>query len=123
MARTRTITLTDAPPVTIVEAEWPIVAVGSADGTPDERSARTRSIRVRQHADGRAIVFGVFRCDTRWIDGACHVTRHGVVLASGADIVAAIRVVGAMLAEGDADIRHWRAAIQACIADLPAVAI
>jgi hypothetical protein len=60
-AKTRTITLSDRPPVKIVEEEWPIIASAKYWDTQHESQAnRTWSLRVRQHQqDGRTIVYGI----------------------------------------------------------------
>ena len=117
-AKTRTITLTDRRPVTIDEAEWPIVAVGderpgsSHNGTPVPNYETDRyTIRVRQHADGRAIVYVVVDAATAWTGTADY--RGGVLLTAGSDIAAAILSVGEAAGCPASVIRE-------CIADLPA---
>ena len=55
--KTRTITLTDARPVKIVEDEWPIIA--SAETWREHEASEKWSVRVREHDDGRRIVYGV----------------------------------------------------------------
>jgi len=66
----RTITLTNHPPVRIVDAEWPEVATAfatsytGADPAYERTAARqgevdTYTLIVRQHADGRVLVYGV----------------------------------------------------------------
>jgi hypothetical protein len=140
--KTRTITLTGRPPVRICEAEWPICASaeghsGRSDGREDE--CDEYSIRVRQHADGRTLVYGVLSAAIKeWgqpAGGESH--RGGVLLAApSADapgrwdwegtigdapvtiviwpaISEAIRQIGEECGIPDATIR-------ACIADLPA---
>jgi len=111
--KTRTITLTDRAPVRIVEEEWPIIASAKDwDGEFDFQAPRTWAMRVRQHADGRAIVYATyatqFRGEVEW--------RGGELLDAGADIAAAIRRVG----EDGAMPEH---VIRECIADLPAVEV
>jgi hypothetical protein len=135
--KTRTITLTDRPPVQIREDLWPIIAMGDAnDDDADGRGNRptrewTRTIRVRQHQDGRAIVYGIYHYDTAFQGEAGASARRGVLLTAATpdQIIAAIRVVGDDLATAEADAaiddarkdrRQWRRAVQACIADLPA---
>lgn len=60
----RTITLTDRRPVTIDEDEWPfVVQLERAYPAEDKpackpRSARLCKLKLRQHADGRVIVYG-----------------------------------------------------------------
>ena len=61
--KTLTITLTDRPPVKIIDADWPVIAHGSYDrhdGQVESEANRiwSLSIRVRRHADGRLIVYG-----------------------------------------------------------------
>lgn len=54
-----TITMSDRPPVTIVKDDWPRIA--SADwfsGTHEVQANELAFIRVRQHADGRVLVYG-----------------------------------------------------------------
>lgn len=117
--KTRTITLTDRAPVRIVEAEWPVIAAGKDhDWDGEHLSQATRqtesAIRVRQHADGRAIVYAVVRHTTQWQGERSTEARAGEVLAAGDDVPAAIRRVGVAAAVAD----H---VIAACIADLPPV--
>lgn len=147
--KTRTITLTDRPPVKIHEDQWPVIAMGSAydddSSQPGNSPNRewTRQIRVRRHEDGRVIVYGVYEYETalQGEDGAA--AKRGMILpataphdpadpsrsASDEAIISAIRAVGADLAEAESDAainashkdsRQWRVAVQACIADLPA---
>lgn len=115
---TRTITLTDRNPVKIKEDEWPQIASGDdrpgsfVNGTPRPDYETDRfTIRVRQHADGRVLVYGVVDAATAWT----HIEdwRGGELLCGGDDIAAAIRRVGA-------DGGMPPGVIRECIADLPA---
>lgn len=89
-AKTRTITLTDRAPVRIVEAEWPEIASAREDSW---------SLRVRQHDDGRILVYGV--------NGD---VRGGELLPHDAGLVNAITRVAATCGVPAAK----------CIGDLPA---
>lgn len=118
---TRTITLTDRPPVKIREEEWPELAQAAGDSYHGLDYARRRQasaqgeldewwLRVRQHADGRAIVYG--RYTTGWHPQA-EDWAGGELLAAGDDLAAAIRRVGEAGSVPDQCIRE-------CIASLPA---
>lgn len=117
----RTITLTGRPPVKIYEDEWPLVAEAKGDSWRDrdysryEQASRqgeldTYSLRVRQHADGRAIVYGMLT-GSNWTGTADR--RGGKLLAAGADIASAIEEVGS-------DCGLPESVVRECIADLPA---
>ena len=114
--KTRTITLTDRPPVRIREADWPVIAsaVGDSRTRPEEPDYETDdyAVRVRQHADGRTIVYSVVDGATTWTGTESR--REGELLDAGADVAAAIRRVGEEAEIPDHLIRD-------CIADLPAV--
>lgn len=107
-----TITLTGRAPVTVNKEDWPVIATAKwHDGREIEcQSNRRRRVTVRQHEDGRAIVYGVF--DSNW-QGENDV-RRGELLGKDADIPAAIHRVTEAIG-GDADLA------EECIADLPAV--
>jgi len=119
----RTITLTGRPPVTIREDDWPVIAVARDDSWQrggdsaryDQAKAQgeldTWSIRVRQHADGRAIVYAILDGATAWT--RTEDRRGGEILGAGSDLAAAISRVGRDVGIPDATIRD-------CIADLPA---
>jgi hypothetical protein len=116
---TRTITLTDRAPVAIVEADWPELAAGRYSF--DRESLTTVAIRVRQHADGRTLVYGT---DHRTgPDG--YTSRAGRLLdareSTPESLAATIILVGqdlcAMAGSECADIQR---AVRACLADLPA---
>lgn len=113
MTKYRTITLTDRAPVKIRENEWPIIAQGEwYDSHIHSQANREHHIKVRQHEDGRAIVYGVTHSSWQGARG----WAGGELLAADDDIVAAIKRVGS---DGDID----EIAIRECIADLPALEI
>ena len=125
----RTITLTGRRPVTITEADWPLIAVATGDSyhggdycQHEQASSRGEidkyAIRVRQHEDGRAIVYAMLgAADSAWGAPAHGVDyRGGALLAADADLAAAIQRVGAEAELPDHLIRE-------CIADLPAESI
>jgi hypothetical protein len=106
-----TITLTDRPPVRITKDTWPVIASAKDwRGQYESQATRTWRITVRQHEDGRSIVYGAYT--TQWQGETGR--RGGELLEAGADLAAAIRRVGEDLALTDI-------VIERCIADLPAV--
>lgn len=55
----KTITMTDRAPVTIDEAAWPCIAKASWHSGEHRSQANEEAwMRVREHADGRRIVYG-----------------------------------------------------------------
>jgi len=118
----RTITLTDRRPVKIIEDEWPVLARATGDSYQGDDYARRQQAQaigelddyylyVRQHAEGRTIVYGILDAANAW---TCSESRRGgQLLDAGADIAAAIREVGEDCGLPDSVIRE-------CIADLPA---
>ena len=114
-AKTRVITLTDAQPVRVREDLWPVIASARDwDGEHESQAFRRWYLTVRQHADGRTIVYG---SETEGMGGArqgYEEARAGLLLDAGADIAAAVRRVGERARCSDA-------MIDAVIADLPAV--
>lgn len=124
-AKIRTITLTDRPPVRIREDAWPEIAHGQYERYDNQyrfQANRTTDIdiRVRQHADSRAIVYGVYDYSTAFQGerGALH--RAGLLLDAGADLAAAIKQVGHELTELSGHAEEIRDCVNECIADLPA---
>jgi hypothetical protein len=127
ITKSRTITLTGRAPVKVVEADWPVIAHGNSEQFDNEfrfQAFETTDIdlRVRQHADGRAIVYGVYDHDTRHPGDECALWRCGVLLEPGADLAAAVQEVGDELLTLSDD-KDVVAVTRACIADLPPVAI
>jgi hypothetical protein len=107
---TLTITLTDRPPLRVVKPQWPVIASADAhDGREYESQANRRwTLRVRQNADGRAVVYGTY--STNW-QGE-HDRRAGELMGARGDIVTAIRRVAEAIGAPD------RLAAE-CIANLP----
>jgi hypothetical protein len=127
--KTRTITLTGRRPVQIQEEEWPVVARAEGDSYNGDDYARhqqaqaggevdTYRLIARQHADGRALVYGVLSAAIgAWgqpAGGEDH--RGGVLLPVGSDLAAALRAVGDECGLPDRIVRE-------CIASLPAETI
>ncbi len=124
----RTITLTGRPPVTIDEENWPVIAEAQDDwwdGKVECQSNRWSdwTIRVRQHADGRSIIYATYSYRTNWQNARGYAAKRGRLIAASDDICAAIRAVcdemASAEAEGD-DAGRWAALEADCIADLPA---
>jgi len=110
MPKPRTISLTDRAPVRIDEDLWPVVAQSRDwDNQHECQANRTWRCMVRQHADGRSIVYGVY---TTQFQGEAD-SHAGYLLGAGEDVPAAIRRVGEEIGAAESVIR-------ACIADLPA---
>lgn len=122
----RIITLTDRPPVRIIEADWPVIASATyrAHDGQIECQANRRwdgAIRVRQHADGRAIIYATASYDSQWQGERGYSLRGGEILQAGSDLAAAISRVHASLEDAGVDTgRGWDALAAECIADLPA---
>lgn len=124
-----TITLTGRKPVTIVKDQWPIIAEAGDknwDNQYEFQANRTWNydLKVRQHEDGRTIVYGIYRYGTHYQgeSGAC--IRGGEMVAAD-DVIPAIQRVGKWMADNlpsnhadEAEIFHRL--VNECIADLPA---
>lgn len=115
---TLTITLTDRAPVVINKAQWPVLASAhDFDNQYECQANRIWRITVRQHDDGRTLVYAVYQ--TNWSGESDR--RGGVYLVdspSTDQIVAAIKsVVENILGESQSILADR------CIADLPAEAI
>jgi hypothetical protein len=121
------IVLTGRPPVRISDDHWPVIAEGMYewhDGEIRQQANRHVDIyiRVRQHADGRAIVYGHYGYDTHFTHEQSESQRVGSLLAPGGDIPAAISEIAAQLIDRVSDNRmhrHIRDVANDCIADLP----
>lgn len=127
----RTITLTGRAPIRIAEDEWPMIARASCrpgsmrNGTPvPDYETDCYMLHVRQHADGRVIVYGVIDAATAWTrtedwrggellapPNRSNHPEDGLVVDS-ADVVSAIRRVGG--------VRFPDSVMRECIANLPA---
>lgn len=105
-----TITLTGRPPVRIRMLEWPIIARASDwDNENEYQANRTWKLLVRQHADGRTLVYAIH---TTQYQGESNY-RGGKLIEPGVDVPATIRRVGERMGQCDR-------LIDECIADLPA---
>lgn len=112
-----TITMSERRPLSIVKADWPSVTYGEHF---DFQSFDGVWVRVRQHSDGRAVVYG-YAGD--WRGGGRpgrEDRRAGFLVEAGGDIVRAIRRVAGILAETDNVGEMAHVAARRCIADLPA---
>ena len=83
---TRTITLSNRQPVKIDEDNWPVIADAKDyvhDGQVECQANRKSTwwIKVRQHKDGRAIVYAGYSYDTNWQGARSLEHKHGDYLA------------------------------------------
>jgi hypothetical protein len=124
--KTRTITLTGRRPVTIDEAEWPVIAKASGDNwtggadwalhnqASDQGQLDEFTLRVREHADGRGIVYGTY--SEGWHSDHDGLTHAGYIVQPGSvplTVEAAIQQTGT-------DLGVPAQLVADCIADLPA---
>lgn len=107
------IALSDRAPVRINPDLWPVLAtVKDWDNHLECQANQVWRISVRQHADGRTLVYGVHTRGPGGMPLTFRERHAGFLLEPSGDIVRAIRrVAGAIDADSLAD---------ACIADLPA---
>lgn len=127
--KTLKIVLTGRRPVIIDVDAWPVVARGlyvSQDNEPNEYNRKTEvDIKVRQHVDGRSIVYGTYDYDTRWQHEDCARYRAGVIVGSD-DAATCDGLVNAVLETAEnlisrgGDDTAVGAAANDCIRDLPA---
>lgn len=131
---TRKITLSDRPPVRINEDNWPIIASATDeehDGKVEVQANCTHdwSLCVRQHEDGRTIVYATYRYSSNWARARGYHARHGLLLPTRPDadsvcksiVLVAERMAGAEN-QGE-DSQRWEQLADDCIADMPAVEI
>lgn len=128
MGKTRTITLTGRRPVTIDEAEWPVIARASDDDyqgndpalhqqASDQGELDEYTLRVRQHADGRAIVYGTYT--EGWHTGHEGLTHAGEIVTNPPGDYSARRIEDAVERVGET-LGIPAQLVADCIADLPA---
>jgi hypothetical protein len=106
-----TIILTGQPSIRIDDAHWPRIAT-----TELEAGLYVLQLNVRQHADGRRIVYATLTGKPGY---AVANERHGagIVLEPRADILIAIRQVAQDIAQ-DFDDKVARELMRACVASL-----
>lgn len=103
-------TLTSKRPVAIQKDSWPVIAAANEERDHSGRALPRRFyLTVRQHQDGRTLVYGRKESD---LHGE-KMLRAGELLEVGADIPTAILRVSEDLEASNI--------AQRCIADLPAV--
>jgi hypothetical protein len=131
-----TITLTGRPPVKITKDEWPVIASADAkeyDNQYEFQANRTAAWKliVRQHEDGRAIVYAIHNYSSQYQGESGRDVRGGELIDAGADLPKAIdrvaEVIEARMPVDDgSNGHHWGQGVfprlaHECIADLPAV--
>ena len=130
MSDKRTITLTGRPPVRISDDNWPMLASASDkifDGEYESQANRITKwfVGVRQHNDGRAIVYAIFSYSTNWRGERDASKKCGQMLDAGSSTDDIIRAIGEVCSEmggwHDEYIDPWDRLKAECIADLPAV--
>lgn len=128
---TRTITLSRRQPVKVNEDDWPVIASASDKEWDNQYECQANRISkwyvgVRQHEDGRAIVYATYSYSTNWQGARDYSARHGQLLAADADICAAIREVCGDMAASEhngEDASRWAQLADDCQADMPAEAL
>lgn len=129
-----TITLTGREPVKIRLEDWPIIAEADEvdyDNQYEFQANRKANwlLKVRQHADGRAIVYGVHGYTSAWPNERNRNMRGGELLDNSDDLPAAIQRVAAELESrfSEEDTQYGPGVFprlaHECTADLPAIEI
>lgn len=126
-----TIVLTGRPPIKINEIYWPVIASASDKEFDNQYEFQANEIskwlvKVRQHADGRAIVYASYSYVSNWAGARCYYPKSGVLLPANSshdDICRAIKNVCFDIASlehyGD-EANRWPTLANECIADMPA---
>lgn len=125
MSKMRTITLTNRQPVKIDEDKWPVLAKADDKNWDNVHECQANqtwnwSVRVRQHEDGRAIVYATYDHTNNWEGAKDTYDKQGDYI-NHTDVThdeicqAIINVCHRM--EGDQDA--WKRLADECIADMP----
>jgi hypothetical protein len=116
------ITMSERRPLSIVEDEWPLIACADwHDGAVQSQANHVRTIRVRQHADGRRLVYGWLRAGNGGVYAGWRGAEGGLLVQPFAcvpndtETVRAIRRVAGIIEDDKLGDQ--------CIADLPAESI
>src|SRR5664279_3589826 len=118
-----TIALTGRAPITIDKADWPIIARSKIDWTEDAHQKKFRLV-VRQHADRRAIVYGIYEYRTTYAGDQPRSERGGESLSNSRDVPDAIARIGHWLSEqphSKGDYQIWQNLIYKTVSKLPPV--
>ena len=123
-----TIRLTGRPPVTVSKEQWPLIATAEKEwhNGPEYDSDQSSYwwMRVRQHDNGRAVVYAGYRYETR-VQGEKDIEHYrGVMVPEGSieAICAAVAVVASQISELPADgcdDEKWPALAEECLQDMP----
>ena len=110
------IKMSERRPLTIDPELWPVIAQADwHNGQHDFQANTIRRIKVRQHADGRRIVYGFQRAGNGGQPIGTRNPEAGFLLAAGADedeTIRALRRVGGVIDDDGL--------AEQCIGDLPA---
>lgn len=107
--------MSERRPLSIVKSEWPLIARADRhDGEVQVQANHEWAIRVREHADGRRIVYGWLREGNGGSHAGWRGAEGGFLVDPGdeAETVRAIRRIGGMIDDDKL--------ADECIADLPA---
>ena len=114
-----TITMSERRPITIVHAEWPVIATAFRhDGAIKLQANHEWIIRVREHVDGRRLVYGWLQAGNGGVVRGWSGAAGGFLVAPTGDkpdedeTVRSIRRVGGIIDDDKL--------ADACIADMPA---
>jgi len=108
-----TITMSERRPLSVVEEDWPIIArADDHDGQVECQANHVRTIRVREHEDGRRIVYGWLSAGRGGVPAGWRGASGGFLVTGEDETVRAIRRIGGII--GDDKLADE------CIADMPA---
>jgi hypothetical protein len=108
------ITMSERRPLSISPEEWPLIARADRhDGKVESQANHRWSIRVRQHADGRRLVYGYLREGNGGVPAGWRGADGGFLVAAGDEdgTVRAIRRIAGIIDDDKM--------ADECIADLP----
>lgn len=107
------ITLSERSPVRIDPEQWPVIAHASThDGKVACQANTEWEIKVREHADGRRIVYGSCTAGNGGQYAGFRPSFGGWIITPDEDTVRAIRRVAGLIGDDDLGAE--------CIAELPA---
>ena len=109
------ITMSERRPITIIITDWPVIARAYRhDGAVKFQANHEWSICVREHADGRRIVYGGLTAGHGGVPSGWRGAEGGFLIEDGNDneTIRAIRRIGGIIDDDEM--------ADECIADMPA---